>query len=89
MTSALKLEQAVTLARLVVAIELLAATRALDLRGDTSTAPLEEAKRRFRRRVPAWKDDCVLSVWMEEAAAFLARGELKDVEKLQAVEVMQ
>lgn len=89
MTAALKLEQAVTLARMVVAIELLAATRALDLRGDTSTAALEEAKRRFRKRVPAWKDDCVLSVWMEEAATFLACGGLKDVEKLQAIEVMQ
>ena len=44
MTSALKLEQAVALARMVVAIELLAATRALDLRGDTSTAALEEVR---------------------------------------------
>ena len=50
MTSALKLEQAVALARMVVAIELLTATRALDLRGDTSTPALEEAKRRFRLR---------------------------------------
>jgi len=72
MTSALKLDQAVTLARMVIAIELLAATRALDLRGDTSTPPLEEARDRFRARIPAWKEDCVLSVWMEEAASFLA-----------------
>ncbi len=35
MTSALKLEQAVELARMVVAIELLAATRAIDIRGET------------------------------------------------------
>jgi histidine ammonia-lyase len=37
MTSALKLSQSVELARMVIAIELLAAARALDLRGDTST----------------------------------------------------
>jgi histidine ammonia-lyase len=71
MTSALKLEQAVTLTRMVIAIELLAATRALDLRGDRSTPPLEEARARFRSRIPAWQEDCVLSVWMEEAASFL------------------
>src|SRR5439155_25661330 len=41
LTSALKLDQAVALARTVVAIELLAATRGLDLRGDISPASLE------------------------------------------------
>ena len=77
MTSALKLDQAVSLARMVIAIELLAATRALDLRGDTSTASLEEARARFRARIPAWREDCVLSVWMEEAASFLADAGLE------------
>jgi len=72
MTSGLKLEQAVGLARMVIAIELLAAARALDLRGDTSTPLLERARSSFRERVPAWQEDCVLSVWMEEAAKFLA-----------------
>jgi histidine ammonia-lyase len=72
MTSGLKLEQTVGLARMVVAIELLAAARALDLRGDVSTPVLERARSRFRERVPAWQEDCVLSVWMEEAAKFLA-----------------
>jgi histidine ammonia-lyase len=71
MTSALKLEQAVTLSRMVIAIELLAATRALDLRGDQSTPALEEARARFRSRIPAWQEDCVLSIWMEEASSFL------------------
>ncbi len=33
---------------MVIAIELLAAARALDLRGDTSTPMLEEARSRFR-----------------------------------------
>jgi histidine ammonia-lyase len=76
MTSALKLEQAADLARMVVAIELLAATRALDLREDTSTSSLEEVKRKFRERVPAWRDDCVLSIRMEAASSFLAEGPL-------------
>jgi histidine ammonia-lyase len=80
MTSALKLDQAVTLARMVVAIELLAATRALDLRGDQSTAALEEARALFRARIPAWQEDCVLSIWMEEAAKFLAGGALANLE---------
>jgi histidine ammonia-lyase len=62
----------VGLARMVIAIELLAGARAMDLRGDTSTPVLEEARHRFRERVPAWREDCVLSVWMEEAAKFLA-----------------
>jgi histidine ammonia-lyase len=76
MTSALKLEQAVALARMVVAIELLAATRALDLRGDTSTDALEEVRTRFRARVPAWREDCVLSLSMEGASSFLREGTL-------------
>jgi histidine ammonia-lyase len=78
MTSGLKLEQSADLARMVIAIELLAAARALDLRGDTSTATLEDARARFRMRVPAWKEDCVLSVWMEEAAKFLADDGWRD-----------
>jgi histidine ammonia-lyase len=76
MTSALKLDQAVALARMVVAIELLAASRALDLRGDTSTAALEEVRARFRARVPAWREDCVLSLSMEGASSFLREGTL-------------
>jgi histidine ammonia-lyase len=86
MTSALKLEQATKLARMVVAIELLASTRALDLRGDTTTRLLEEAKQLFRAHVPAWKDDCVLSVWMEESANFLARTNLRQLAELRPVE---
>jgi histidine ammonia-lyase len=80
MTSGLKLEQSADLARMVIAIELLAASRALDLREDTSTPLLEDARSRFRLRVPAWKEDCVLSVWMEEAAQFLADDGWRDQE---------
>ena len=91
MTSALKLDQAVPLARMVIAIELLTATRALDLRGDTSTPLLERARNRFRERIPAWREDCVLSIWMEEASRFLATDGLRnlDVETMEAEEVLQ
>jgi histidine ammonia-lyase len=90
MTSALKLEQAVALVRMVVAIELLAATRALDLRGDTSTAALEEVRTRFRARVPAWREDCVLSLSMEGASSFLREGALaKSVENSVLEEVVR
>ena len=80
MTSGLKLEQSADLARIVIAIELLAAARALDIRADRSTPALEEARARFRMRVPVWKEDCVLSVWMEEAAKFLADDGWRDQE---------
>jgi histidine ammonia-lyase len=86
MTSALKLEQAVTLSRMVIAIELLTATRALDLRGDRSTGTLEEARSRFRARIPAWREDCVLSTWMEEAARFLGDAALDALEVEEAVQ---
>jgi histidine ammonia-lyase len=80
MTSALKLEQAVALSRMVIAIELLAATRALDLRGDRSTERLEEARSLFRARIPAWQEDCVLSIWMEEALRFLATAAFESID---------
>jgi Aromatic amino acid lyase/Urocanase N-terminal domain len=80
MTSALKLGQAVPLTRMVIAIELLTATRALDLRGDTSTPVLGRARTRFRKRIPAWREDCVLSVWMEEASCLLAKDGLRNLE---------
>src|SRR5882757_6744474 len=89
MTSALKLEQAVSLARMVIAIELLAAARALDLREDTSTPMLEEARARFRRRIPAWREDCVLSVWMEEASSFLAEDALRKIESIETMEAVR
>jgi histidine ammonia-lyase len=90
MTSALKLEQAVTLARIVVAIELLAATRAVDLRGDTSTAVLEDLRACFRARIPAWREDCVLSLRMEAASDFLAEGPLgKNANRDELAEILR
>ena len=71
MTAALKLEAAVKLAEMVVGIEALTAARALDLRGVRSTAVLERARERFRRAVPGWTEDCVLSGPMEAAGAFV------------------
>ena len=72
MTSALKLQQSARLAEMVIAIEVLAATRALDFRGQMTTPVLEAAKALFRESVPAWKEDQVLSGPMECAADFLA-----------------
>jgi len=89
MTSALKLEQAVALSRTVIAIELLVATRALDLRGDRSTVWLERARAHFRSRIPAWEEDCVLSVWMEEAAAFLKDAAFEAIAVEDMPEVVQ
>lgn len=86
MGSALKLEQSVGLARNIIAIELLAATRALDLRGDTETTPvLQEAVRRLREHVPAWEKDCVLAIPMKNAERFIAAGLLNNIEVPAAV----
>jgi histidine ammonia-lyase len=89
MTSALKLEQASTLCRMVIAIELLAATRALDIRGDSSTTVLEEARAGFRAHIPAWQEDCVLSIWMEEASDFLAGSAFEAVAVRDAEEAVR
>jgi histidine ammonia-lyase len=81
MTSALKLEQSVNLARMIVAIELMSATRALDFREQNETTPvLQEAIRRFREHVPAWSKDCVLSTRMTSAERFIAAGQLNNIE---------
>jgi histidine ammonia-lyase len=86
MTSALKLQQTARLAEMVIAIEVLAATRALDLRRDTTTPILESAKARFRERVPAWTEDEVLSGPMECAASFLAKDGFRHIRDLALVE---
>jgi histidine ammonia-lyase len=87
MTSALKLHQTAKLAEMVIAIEVLAATRALDLRRDTTTPILESAKARFRERVPAWTEDQILSGPMERAASFLAEDGFRQIRDLALVEV--
>ena len=73
MTAALKLMQSVAHCRMVVAIEWLTATRALDLRGDHFVSPtLDAARNVFRLCCPAWEGDCVLSGKMADADRFLA-----------------
>jgi histidine ammonia-lyase len=75
MTSALKLIQSVELCRMVVAVEWLTATRALDLREDTFVSPLLDAARTaFRVDCPAWEGDCVMSGIMADAEGFLSRA---------------
>ena len=82
MTSALKLEQSVKLARTVIAIEILAAMRGLDLRENSGTSPvLQEVVRRVREHAPAWTKDCVLSVPIKKVEEFLASGLLSDIEE--------
>lgn len=87
MTSALKLKQSVYLARTILAIELLTAARALDLRGDSgATSPLlQEVIRRFREHVPAWTEDCVLSGPIKDAERFIAAGKLDWVDMADAM----
>jgi len=81
MTSALKLEHSVKLARTVIAIELLAATRALDLRESNETSPvLQEIVLRMREHIPAWTKDAVLSVPIKRAEALIAAGLLSGIE---------
>jgi histidine ammonia-lyase len=89
MTSALKLMQSTELCRMVLAVEWLTATRALDLRGDRFVSPLLDAARTaFRVDCPAWEEDRTMSGIMADADNFLAKAEwpsiLTDQEVLQA-----
>jgi histidine ammonia-lyase len=73
MTAALKLMQSVAHCRMVLAIEWLTATRALDIRSDRFVSPLLDAARSaFRTDCPAWEGDCILSGIMATADNFLA-----------------
>ncbi len=56
----------------VLAIELLTAFQAMEFLRPLATSPdLERVRRAFRRRVPAWKADRVLSVDLDGAREFL------------------
>ena len=88
MTSALKLMQSVELCRMVIAVEWLTATRALDFRGDRFVSPLLDAARdAFRVECPAWEEDCALSGIMADADNFLARANWPSI--LRGQEVFQ
>ncbi len=72
MTAALKLMDAAAHCRMVIAIEWLCATRALDLRGVREISPpLDAARMAFRGACPGWEGDCNLSLPMAAADRFL------------------
>ena len=78
MGAALKAARALELARLVVAIELLAACQAIDLLAPlTTSAPLERVRRAIRARVPALDADRPPAPDIEALAALVATGELE------------
>ncbi len=73
MTSALKLRQAVELARMVLAIEMMAASRAIEFLRPLKTSPaLEEFLLLLRQRAPVQAGDAPASGAMESVAAWLA-----------------
>jgi histidine ammonia-lyase len=72
MTSALKLKQVVRNTRLVIAIELLTAVRALDLlRPLRSSSIIEGVRGRFAAVCPPWTEDRSMSRDIERAAEWL------------------
>ena len=86
MTSALKLMQSAGHCRMVLAIEWLTATRALDIREDNFISPLLDAARTaFRTECPSWEGDCILSVPMADADAFLASADWPSILTAQEV----
>jgi histidine ammonia-lyase len=62
----------------VLATELLVAFQAMEfLRPLKSSLPLEKVRRAFRRLVPAWGNDRVLSTDLEQARLFLESGPME------------
>jgi histidine ammonia-lyase len=79
MTAALKLMQSAGHCRMVLAIEWMTATRALDIHGDHFVSPaLDAARAAFRIQCPAWEQDRILSTVMNAADRFLATANWKD-----------
>jgi histidine ammonia-lyase len=80
MTAAIKLRQVVANTRSVLAMEALAAARALDFLAPLkSGAQVEEARRRLREVCPAWEGDQVFSHRIRPVDEWLARGGLDNV----------
>ena len=78
MTSASKLQRVVRNTRLVLAIETLAAARALDLLAPLkSSPPLEEARRRIRGVSPPWEGDRPYYGDIAALEALIAGGALR------------
>ncbi|MEO8025369.1 MAG: histidine ammonia-lyase [Bryobacteraceae bacterium] len=77
MTAALKFEQVVRLTRTVLAIELLTAARALDLRKPLRSSPiLESVREKLAGIVPPWTGDRPFSDDIEKTCTWLAAGPL-------------
>ena len=86
MMAALKLMQSAGHCRMVLAIEWLTATRALDIRGDEFVSPmLDAARAAFRVNCPSWEGDCILSGPMADADAFLAGADWPSITAAQEV----
>ncbi len=80
MTSALKLKQIVANTRTVLAIEMLAATRALDCLAPLRSSPLlEKARAKIRSVVPAYEGDRPLSDDIERVATCIAQSDPEGV----------
>ena len=78
MTAALKLKQVVANTRTVLAIEMLAAARALDLLAPLRTSPLlETVRRRLRAVCPAAEGDRPLAPEIAAAEKWIATGEAR------------
>jgi histidine ammonia-lyase len=78
MTAAVKLRQVVANTRSVLAMEALAAARALDFLAPLkSGAPVEEARRRLREICPAWEGDQVFSHRIKAVDEWIASGGLE------------
>jgi histidine ammonia-lyase len=85
-TAALKARQAVSNALRVVAIELICAAQALDLRRPLrSTEALEELQRRVRELSPAYEADRALGQEIERVAEAIAAGHFTGIAVLEAV----
>ncbi len=77
-TSALKATQVTENYRTVLAVEILAACQAIDLRRpDTTSPPLTAVHEAVRRRVPPLEGDRVLSGDITAVAAMLREGEIR------------
>jgi histidine ammonia-lyase len=80
MTAAIKLRQVVANTRSVLAMEALAAARALDFLAPLkSGAQVEEARRRLREVCPAWEGDQVFSHRIRAVDEWIASGGLDAV----------
>ncbi len=74
--SAIKLLQVVENVENALGIELIIAAMATDLRGISSSKPLEAAKARLRKEVAPLKEDRVMYKDIENAARMVADGEI-------------